>query len=132
KPVDRGRGGSRKQVGGSRPDRRGASKDAQPVVHLGKGRGRVNHGLFIAGQVVAKIGTLMKGLTHTGHVTVTKDTPDAGEEPSLATVAFDVLMPEKFNERLSHCQLSCFHDYLLGMKASVHRCKIQGGISRGF
>ena len=116
KPVNRGRGGSRKHVGGPGPDRGGAGKDAQPVIHLGKSRRRVHHGLFIASQVVAKIEILMKGFTHAGHVTVTEDTPDAGEERSLASVTLDVLLLEKSNECLSHRQSLCFHGCLLKCK----------------
>ena len=58
----------------------------------------------------------MQGLTHTGHVTVTKNTPDAGEKWCLATVTLDVLLLEKSNKRLSHGQSSCFHSYLLECK----------------
>ena len=63
----------------------------------------VHHGLLVARLKVTEIvGSLVKRLADAADVTVTEDTPAAGEEALLDPIALDVLVREESHQRLRH------------------------------
>src|SRR5881397_2975998 len=90
--IDGGYGSPRDHVRRTGPNRGGAGKRSQTVAHLGKSQGRVNHGLFIAGEIVAKVLGLPQGLANTPNVTVSKDSPNPGKKGSLTPITFHILI----------------------------------------
>lgn len=99
-PVDGRAGGGGDHIGRARANGRGADQGLQSVFHFGEGRGGMNHGLLVAGLVVAKVRILLQSLTNAGHVAMTKDAETTGKEGLLDAVPFDVLVFEKLNDRL--------------------------------
>src|SRR5207249_6581630 len=69
----------------------------------------VDHRLFVARLVIAKIRILLQRLTDACYITVTEDAPHAGEERQFASVAFHILILEEPNERLGHRQSPLVH-----------------------
>jgi hypothetical protein len=61
----------------------------------------MDHRLFIAGQVVTEIRILLQRLSDTRHVSMSEDAPYAGEKRALVSVALNVLILEKRDQRLS-------------------------------
>ena len=62
----------------------------------------MHHRLLVARLVVAKVGVLLQGLAHAGHVAVAKDPETAREERLLPAVARHVLNLEELDQCLGH------------------------------
>src|SRR6185503_9971676 len=92
--------------------RTGASQSAQTTADFGKGRCRMDHRLFVAGLVVAKVRILLKRLTNTSHVAMPKDAETTGKELRFSPITFNMLRLEKFDDGLRHTESNRFHSHL--------------------
>ena len=103
--VDRGRGRAGQHVGRTRADGCRARDGGHAVVHLGVTRGRVHHGLLVAGLVVGQVlPVLEKGLAQSGHVPMAEYAEYGGDESTLLAVALAVLHGQILDHRLRRGQ----------------------------
>ena len=79
-------------IGSAWSDGRGADERAHAETRFRKSGGRVDHGLFVAEEVVAQTRILFERLAEAGNVAVTEDSQASREEPVLLTVALGVLI----------------------------------------
>ncbi len=108
--IDRRGGSSGHHVRGARSDRRQAGEGLSPVLHLGEGHRRMDHGLLVSCEVVRELVlVLLDGLRHATDVAVTEYPPDAGEERVLVAVVLDALGDQEADERLAGGQSNCCH-----------------------
>ena len=80
------------------------AKVCKPVLGLGEGRRGVDHGLLVAGLVVAKVGILVQRLPDAGHVAVAEDAKAARRKRAAPRHRAPELIFEEVNQRLGHGQ----------------------------
>ena len=78
----------------------------------GERGGEVDLGLLVLRPEVAqvlRVAELLERLAEAGNVAVAEDSPDARDEPLLASVALDVLLGEEPDDGLTHGQSDGAH-----------------------
>ncbi len=84
--IDGCGGGAGEHVGCAGADGSGAGECAETETGFGEGGGGVDHGLFVAAEVVAKAGILFEGLAYAGDVAMAEDAEAAFDEAMLVGV----------------------------------------------
>jgi hypothetical protein len=93
----------RDEIRGAGADRRRARHHPPPELRLGVGDRSVRHRLLVVRAVGRQLRAMpIQRFADAGHVAVTEDRPDAGEERHLASVDHGTLCGEIADERLRH------------------------------
>ena len=78
----------------------------QPIAGLGESGRGVDHGLFVAKEVVAEVRILLQRLSDARDVSMAEDSQTSLKEPVFRAVAFGVLVLEERDDGLRHGQTS--------------------------
>ena len=115
--IDGRGGGTGEHVGCAGADGSGAGEGAEAKTGFGKGGGGVDHGLFIAAEVVAEAGVLLERLAQAGDVAVAEDAEAAFDETLFARVAAGKLGLKERDDGLGDGEAAGHGKILLGRGA---------------
>jgi hypothetical protein len=63
----------------------------------------MDHGLFVAGEIITKALILPQRLANTPHIAMSEDSPHPCKKSGLGPITFHVLILQESNQRLRHC-----------------------------